>query len=155
MSLRALFDLAERTQEGPISIRELAERNDVPRRFLEQIMLELKAKGWVTSVAGRDGGFELAISPEKLSMGRVAARFDGLLARLAVVSVTNYEACSAGVALSISTCPAGSQKFHDAVDGKGFPGECYDRPTRATRGSLSDGIHRGRRNLAADVRAFL
>jgi len=93
-ALRALFTLAERSQDGPISIRELAERNDVPRRFLEQIMLELKAKGWVKSIAGRDGGFELAVSPEELSMGQVVRLFDGLLAPIGCVSVTNYEACS-------------------------------------------------------------
>lgn len=93
-ALRALFTLAERYGQGPISIRELAERNDVPKRFLEQIMLDLKAKGWVRSVAGRVGGFELAVAPDKLSMGQVVRLFDGILAPIGCVSTSHYEPCS-------------------------------------------------------------
>jgi hypothetical protein len=54
-ALRALFTLVEHYGEGPKSIREIAERNDIPRRFLEQIMLDMKAQKWVESIAGRDG----------------------------------------------------------------------------------------------------
>jgi Rrf2 family protein len=70
-ALRALVTLAGRGTLGHMSIRELAELNDVPRRFLEQIMLELKAKGIVRSIAGRVGGFELAQPPEQITMGRM------------------------------------------------------------------------------------
>lgn len=93
-ALRALFDLAEHFGSGPISIRELAERNDIPRRFLEQIMIDLRTAGWVNSIAGRDGGFELAVSPEKLTMGQVVRLFDGLLAPIGCVSVSAYEPCT-------------------------------------------------------------
>ena len=93
-ALRALFSLADQYQQGPVSIRELAERNNVPRRFLEQIMLDLKGKGWVRSTAGRDGGFELAVSPEELSMGQVVRHFDGLLAPIGCVSINSYEPCT-------------------------------------------------------------
>lgn len=93
-ALRALVHLATHRDRGPISIRELAEENDVPRRFLEQIMLEMKSKGWVTSVAGRIGGFKLAKKPEEVTMGQVVRHFDGLLAPVWCVSVSNYEPCS-------------------------------------------------------------
>lgn len=93
-ALRALFALAARYGEGPISIREIAARNDVPKKFLEQIMLELKSQGWVQSIPGRIGGFVLAVPPEKLSMGQVVRFFDGILAPIGCVSSTHYEACS-------------------------------------------------------------
>jgi Rrf2 family protein len=93
-ALRALVTLAQRKGNGPISIRELAEINDVPRRFLEQIMLELKGKGIVRSIAGRDGGFELAMAPEHITMGRVVRLFDEMLSPIACVSATHYEACT-------------------------------------------------------------
>ncbi|QDV31968.1 HTH-type transcriptional regulator CymR [Planctopirus ephydatiae] len=95
-ALRALVTLAIRQQEGspPTPVRELAKINDIPRRFLEMIMLELKAAGWVTSVAGRIGGFHLAVPPEQLSMGQVVRLFDGTLAPLPCVSVTHHEVCS-------------------------------------------------------------
>ncbi len=93
-ALRALFTLIDEYGAGPISVRELAERNDVPRRFLEQIMLELKARGWVASVAGRDGGFVLAKRPAEITMGEVVRHFDGLLAPINCVSASEYEPCS-------------------------------------------------------------
>lgn len=79
---------------APIPIRELARRNDVPKRFLEQIMLHLKAQGWVDSVAGIRGGYLLAKSPAKITMGEVVRYFDGILAPIDCVSVTGYKRCS-------------------------------------------------------------
>ena len=93
-ALRALFTLVEHYQGPPIPIRELARRNDVPKRFLEQIMLELKAKGWVDSVAGVRGGYLLSRSPDRISMGEVVRHFDGILAPIQCVSVSSYERCS-------------------------------------------------------------
>lgn len=93
-ALRALVTLGDRFGEGPVSIRELAEKNDVPQRFLEQIMLDMKKLGWVTSVAGRIGGFKLAKRPEELTMGQVVRHFDGVLAPIPCVSSTHYESCS-------------------------------------------------------------
>ncbi|HZL14463.1 MAG TPA: Rrf2 family transcriptional regulator [Verrucomicrobiae bacterium] len=93
-ALRALFTLVDHFGGTPIPIRELARRNDVPKRFLEQIMLALKAKGWVDSVAGIRGGYVLAKSPAKITMGEVVRHFDGILAPIHCVSVTDYQRCS-------------------------------------------------------------
>lgn len=93
-ALRALFTLVERYGQGLVSVRELAERNDIPRRFLEQIMLDLKARGWVESIAGRIGGFRLARPPEEITMGEVVRHFDGVLSPIGCVSTTHYEPCS-------------------------------------------------------------
>jgi Rrf2 family protein len=93
-ALRALFTLVDHYRGAPIPIRELARRNDVPKRFLEQIMLDLKAQGWVDSTAGIRGGYVLARSPEKITMGEVVRHFDGVLAPIECVSVTGYKRCS-------------------------------------------------------------
>jgi Rrf2 family protein len=93
-ALRALFALVANYGKGPLSIREIAARNDVPRRFLEQIMLDLKEQGWVESVPGRDGGFLLAKRPEQITMGQVIRYFDGILAPIACVSTSHYVPCS-------------------------------------------------------------
>jgi len=93
-ALRALFTLVDHFGGAPIPIRELARRNDVPKRFLEQIMLTLKAQGWVRSEAGIHGGYVLAKKPEKITMGEVVRHFDGILAPIDCVSVTGYERCS-------------------------------------------------------------
>lgn len=93
-ALRALFTLVDHYGGAPIPIRELARRNDAPKRFLEQIMLALKAQGWVDSTAGIRGGYFLAKSPGKITMGEVVRHFDGILAPIDCVSVTGYKRCS-------------------------------------------------------------
>lgn len=93
-ALRALFTLVEHYNGTPIPIRELARRNDIPKRFLEQIMLALKAKGWVESLAGMRGGYVLARNPSKITMGEVVRHFDGILAPIACVSLSGYKRCS-------------------------------------------------------------
>jgi Rrf2 family protein len=93
-ALRALFTLVEHFGRGPIPIRELARRNEVPKKFLEQILLEMKARGWVDSLAGLRGGYLLAKSPEKITMGEIVRHFDGILAPIQCVSVTGYVRCS-------------------------------------------------------------
>lgn len=93
-ALRALVYLTLNRTRGPISIRELAAENDIPKRFLEQIMLEMKSKGWVVSAAGRIGGFKLAKEPDAITMGQVVRHFDGVLAPVWCVSVSHYEPCS-------------------------------------------------------------
>jgi Rrf2 family protein len=93
-ALRALFTLVEHHGRGPIPIRELARRNEVPKPFLEHIMLDLKKMGWVESTAGKTGGYVLMKSPHKITMGEVVRYFDGYLAPISCVSVSNYERCS-------------------------------------------------------------
>lgn len=92
--MRALFTLVDHFGGAPIPIRELARRNDVPKRFLEQIMLDLKSKGWVTSLAGVRGGYVLGKQPDKITMGEVVRHFDGVTAPIDCVSSTGYKRCS-------------------------------------------------------------
>ena len=93
-ALRALFTLVDHYGGAPIPIRELARRNDIPKRFLEQIMLDLKTQGWVKSMAGLRGGYVLSKSPARITMGEVVRHFDGILAPIGCVSVTAYKRCS-------------------------------------------------------------
>ncbi|MCX8061483.1 MAG: Rrf2 family transcriptional regulator [Anaerolineales bacterium] len=92
-ALRALMTLVENYGSQPVSIRQMAQRNAIPKRFLEHIMLDLKAKGWVTSLPGKNGGYLLAKSPDEIFIGEIVRHFDGLLAPIACVSISHYRAC--------------------------------------------------------------
>jgi Rrf2 family protein len=92
-ALRVLMTLVEHYGQEPISIRELAQRNAVPKRFLEHIMLDLKSQGWVTSLPGKNGGYVLSQRPEEIRMGQVVRHFDGLLSPINCVSTSQYEFC--------------------------------------------------------------
>jgi Rrf2 family protein len=93
-ALRVLFTLVEHYQQGPLPIHVLAKRNDVPKRFLEHILLEMKPKGWVSSTMGKQGGYVLARSPEEITAGEVIRHFDGVLSPIGCVSMTRYEKCN-------------------------------------------------------------
>jgi len=93
-ALRVLVTLVERQGQGPMSMNELARHNDVPKSFLEHIMLDLKSQGWVASSPGRNGGYVLAQDPTRITMGQVVRFFDGLMAPINCISVNRYEPCS-------------------------------------------------------------
>lgn len=93
-ALRVLMTLVDRWGQGPISMNELAKKNDVPKKFLEHIMLDLKSQGWVESSPGRLGGYVLALAPERITLGQVVRHFDGILAPVGCVSQSQPEACS-------------------------------------------------------------
>jgi len=93
-ALRAMLTLVDHYGQGAMSLSELARRNDIPKQFLEHIMLDLKKEGWVKSLPGRSGGYELARSPDSISMGQIIRLFDGMLAPIGCVSVNVHEPCS-------------------------------------------------------------
>ena len=93
-ALRALFTLVEAGENQLVSTRQLAERNDIPKKFLEQILTEMKLQGWIESVTGKHGGYRLGKAPGKITLGEVIRHFDGILAPIACVSVTGYKCCS-------------------------------------------------------------
>jgi Rrf2 family protein len=86
--------LVDHWGEQPLSMNYLAAKNDVPKRFLEHIMLDLKEQGWVESSPGRKGGYVLAMAPGRITMGQVVRHFDGLMAPIGCVSVTRNEPCT-------------------------------------------------------------
>ena len=91
--LRALQDLAAHYDEGPVPNRDLAARNNIPPRFLEQIMLTLKHGRVVHSQKGPQGGYYLARPPQQVNLAEVVRLLDGPLAPISCVSETAYEPC--------------------------------------------------------------
>jgi Rrf2 family protein len=91
--LRALQDLAARYGDGPIPNKELAERNNVPYRFLEQILITLKHARIVRSQKGSQGGYTLARPPDQITLAEVIRLLDGPLAPIPCASETAFEPC--------------------------------------------------------------
>ena len=92
-ALRALVTLAE-NYGSHLSIRVLSQENDIPKRFLEQIMLDLKNAHFVEGIPGRDGGYILSKPPSEISVGNLIRFFDGMIAPIGCVSQLHYESCS-------------------------------------------------------------
>src|SRR5271170_3433762 len=92
-ALKALLVLAKEHGQGPILISDIANRENVPRKFLELILLELKNNGLLQSKKGKGGGYSLARPPELIHVGDVLRIIDGPLAPLPCVSKTAYTRC--------------------------------------------------------------
>jgi Rrf2 family protein len=95
-ALRALIDfgLAQALGRPLLQVSELAAKEDLPVKFLEQILMQLKSAGYLESRRGKHGGYLLARPPENISIGQVIRLVDGPLAPISCVSQTAYERCS-------------------------------------------------------------
>ncbi|MES1199730.1 MAG: Rrf2 family transcriptional regulator [Pseudomonadota bacterium] len=95
-ALRAMIDLAAQGGAGPrrpIFIADVAARQDIPRRFLENILLELRKHGLVVSHRGKAGGYALARTPDLITFADVIRAIDGPLALTPCTSRTAYQRC--------------------------------------------------------------
>jgi len=92
-ALRALLHLVECGKGAPVQLGSIAEAQQVPRKYLELIMLELKRAGFVSSVRGPSGGYRLAREPEAISFGEVIRTLEGPIALVPCASVNFYAKC--------------------------------------------------------------
>jgi Rrf2 family protein len=93
-ALRALFALARAPQGKPLVIAEIAQDQRIPKKFLEQILLDLKNKGILDSRRGKGGGYVLLKPAEKISYGEIIRMIDGPIAPLPCLSITAYRKCA-------------------------------------------------------------
>src|ERR1700677_1615651 len=91
--IRALLYLADHQGEGPIQIRDISEKLEIPRKFLEAILLDLRNEGILQSRKGKEGGYLMERSPDTITLGRVIRLVDGPLAAVPCVSQTAYARC--------------------------------------------------------------
>jgi Rrf2 family protein len=93
-ALRALVALVKAPPESSLMISEIARDQKIPKKFLEQILLELKRHGIVMSRRGRLGGYVLLKPAEKITFGEVLRLIDGPIAPLPCLSKIAYRRCS-------------------------------------------------------------
>ena len=91
--LRALLFLAKEYGHGPLLISEISQRESIPKKFLELILLDLKNQGVLQSKKGKGGGYFLSKAPQAVTLGHVIRALDGPLAPLPCVSQTAYMKC--------------------------------------------------------------
>jgi Rrf2 family iron-sulfur cluster assembly transcriptional regulator len=74
---RMMLDLAAHHNQGPTPLREIAKRQDLSVKYLEQLIIPLKAAGYIRSVRGARGGYTLARKPDKISVGQIIKVLEG------------------------------------------------------------------------------
>jgi len=92
-AIHALVYLAERYQQGPVHIQDIAEEQHIPKKFLEAILLELRNAKILHSKKGKGGGYYLYRKPEEVNLIEIMRLMDGAIAMLPCVSLNYYEPC--------------------------------------------------------------
>ncbi|KKX28198.1 Rrf2 family transcriptional regulator [Rhizobium sp. LC145] len=92
-ALRALAALAQADPDEPMLISQIAVQQSIPKKFLEQILLDLKRSGIVASRRGKQGGYLLLKPADRITFGEVLRLVDGPIAPLPCLSQTAYRRC--------------------------------------------------------------
>lgn len=92
--LKALLHLARQYDKGPILIADLAREENIPKKFLEAILLSLKNNGILHSRKGKGGGYYLGRHPSNITFGQAVRIMEGPLAPVPCVSETAYAPCT-------------------------------------------------------------
>lgn len=90
--VKAMFDLALNSDEDPIPLKNIASRQEISESYLEQLISGLRKAGLVKSVRGAQGGYLLAKSPDKITVGEVIRTLEGPMAPSECV-VEDTQAC--------------------------------------------------------------
>ncbi len=92
-AFKALIYLSEHADDGPVLISEISKKKNIPLKFLENILLELRKAGVLESKKGKGGGYYFAVDPRKVTLAKVMRLLDGPIALLPCVSLNFYEKC--------------------------------------------------------------
>ncbi len=82
-ALRVMIDMAEQHSDGYIPLKEIAQRQDISKKYLEIIMKDLVRGGFVTGISGKGGGYKLCRAPKDYSVGEILEFMEGTLASVA------------------------------------------------------------------------
>jgi len=94
-ALKAMIVLADEAAGNgeALTIEQIAQRSETPKRFLEHILLQLRNAGLIVSRRGRNGGYGLIREPKTISIGELLRLVDGPIAPLPCLSRTAYSRC--------------------------------------------------------------
>ena len=90
-ALRMMLDIAQRQGEGYVALKEIAQRQDISKKYLEQIALQLTQGGLLRAVRGHQGGYRLTRLPEEYTVAQVLACTEGSLTPVACMDQTPNE----------------------------------------------------------------
>lgn len=92
--LRAMFDLALRQGQGPVPLKDIAERQDISGHYLEQLIASLRKAGLVKSVRGAQGGYMLGRPPNEITVGDIVRVLEGPIGPTECVSEEETVSCN-------------------------------------------------------------
>ncbi len=92
-AINALIYIAKRKNQKPVMSSEISEQQNIPKKFLERILLDLKQAKILDSKRGRHGGYFLSKNTDEINLAEIMRLFDGAIAFLPCVTHDYYEPC--------------------------------------------------------------
>jgi len=93
-ALKIMLDLSLAFGRHLVQIKDISQRQDIPKKFLEQIVLILKGAPYIQTVRGPKGGLTLAKEPASITLGEIVRLIEGPTSPIACVSTTGYAQCT-------------------------------------------------------------
>lgn len=114
----AMFDLAVRYGQGPVSIKEISERQYISEPYLEQLFASLRKAGLITSIRGAQGGYVLAFHPESIKVGDIIRVLEGPIAPTGCVIENDPIQCEkSNICVTRDIWLEIRDKINDVIDG--------------------------------------
>ena len=150
-AIKAVFELAQAPAGKAVKIGDIAERQCIPAKFLEAILLELTRHGLLQSKLGRGGGYVLARKPGDITVGEIIRILEGPLALIPCVSRTAYRKCdecldedTCGVRLAMKEVRDATAHILDNTTLAGLNARSLSLPRRSPRAPVAKA---GRKHL--------
>ena len=93
-AIRVMLDLAQQNEDGFVPLKDIAERQEISKKYLEIIVKELVTAGYVSGVSGKGGGYRLKCDPETTTVGEVLEVMEGTLAPVACLNCKEPYDCA-------------------------------------------------------------
>ena len=117
-ALRVMLDLAEHSEEGYIPLKDIAERQNISKKYLEVIMKELVSGKLVSGVSGKGGGYKLIKKPEEYSVGEILEYSEGPLTSVACLANDTVQCPRAFICETLPLWEEYDKLTHDFFYGK-------------------------------------
>ena len=117
-ALRVMIDLAQHEGEGSIPLKEIAERQDISKKYLEIIVKDLVKSGMINGVSGKGGGYSLCRNPDDYTVGEILELMEGSLSPVACLADKDYDCPRAGACLTLPMWKEYDQMTRDFFFGK-------------------------------------
>ncbi len=90
-ALRVMLDLAQNSDGSYIPLKDIAERQEISKKYLEIIVKEMVTGGLIAGVSGKGGGYKLIRKPEKYTVGEILELMEGTLSTVVCLADSNYD----------------------------------------------------------------
>ena len=125
-ALRVMIDLAENENGKCIPLKDIAQRQEISKKYLEIIVKDMVSAGLIVGASGKGGGYKLCRKPEEYTVGEILELIEGKLASVACLASEDFECTRRGICKTLPLWEEFDSLVHDFLYGKKLS-DLYDK----------------------------